>query len=67
MIFFNQKDLLKNIQNIELTIELLGVGNVFTEQEKKELLPIYKNQLSIYNDALQRLANKKSVSNFSVL
>lgn len=67
MIFFNQKDLLKNIQNIELTIELLSVGNVFTEQEKKELLPIYKNQLSIYNNALQRLANKKSVSNFSVL
>ena len=67
MIFFNEKDLVKNITNLELTIELLEVGNVFTEEEKTDLLPIYSNELSIYNKALQRIVNKKPVVEFILL
>lgn len=67
MIFFNEKDLVKNITNLELTIELLEVGNVFTEVEKTYLLPIYTNELNIYNKALQRIVNKKPVVAFILL
>lgn len=67
MIFFNEKDLVKNITNLELTIELLEVGNVFTEVEKTDLLPIYTNELIIYNKALQRIVNKKTVVEFILL